>query len=470
MVFSSPTFLLFYLPLVLLFFYLVPSKYKNIVLSIASIYFYAFGEKYLVLLILLSTIINYYCGILIENGRKKLGLNISLIYNLSTLVFFKYFNFALENYNSVLKSFDIAPASFDFLPEIVLPIGISFYTFECLSYVVDVYRGEVKANKSLLEFLTFVTLFPHLVAGPVIRYVDLQRQIQTKDLSINQFSMGMERFILGLCKKMIIANTFAVIADKVFSYDVNSLSTSMVWLGILSYSIQIYFDFSGYSDMAIGLGKMFGFNFLENFNYPYISKSIKDFWRRWHISLSTWFRDYVYIPLGGNKKGNVRTYVNLFIVFFVTGLWHGASWNYIFWGLFHGSFLILERFGFDKILKKIWTPFQHFYTVFVVLIGWVFFRANTMQYAFEYISRMFFYNKGNETITTMIQYFYINNEFYFILFLAILFSMPFYKKMDNFIFQRKLIYLRPLFFITLLFVAITYIAASSYNPFIYFKF
>ncbi len=470
MVFSSPTFLLIFLPLVLLLFYAVPSKYKNIVLSVASIYFYAFGEKYLVLLILLSTIINYYCAILIENGRRKLGLNISLIYNLSTLVFFKYFNFALENYNSILKSFDLAPTSFDFLPEIVLPIGISFYTFECLSYVVDVYRGEVKANKSLLEFLTFVTLFPHLVAGPVIRYIDLQKQIQTKDLSINQFSMGMERFILGLCKKMIIANTFAVIADKVFSYDVNSLSTSMVWLGILSYTIQIYFDFSGYSDMAIGLGKMFGFNFLENFNYPYISKSIKDFWRRWHISLSTWFRDYIYIPLGGNKKGNIRTYLNLFIVFFVTGLWHGASWNYIFWGLFHGSFLILERFGFDKILKKIWIPFQHIYTIFIVIIGWVFFRANTMQYAFEYINRMFSYSKGNETVTTMIQYFYINNEFYFTLFLAALFSMPFYLKIDNFIKQRKFIYFRPLLFIILLFIAITYVAASSYNPFIYFKF
>lgn len=470
MVFSSSYFLFMFLPLVFLIYFIAPGKYKNLILTIASIYFYAFGEKYLVLLMLTSAVVDYRCALLIEQGKRGMGLGISLTFNLLSLGFFKYFNFTFDNFEALLSLFNIHSAFFEKLPQIALPIGISFYTFQTMSYTIDVYRGEVKANRNFIDFLAFVTMFPQLVAGPIVRYIDIQKQLNNKQISLLNFTLGSERFIIGLAKKMLIANTFAGIADEIFSQNISDISTLYAWLGVVAYAIQIYFDFSGYSDMAIGLGKMMGFTFLENFNYPYISKSIQDFWRRWHISLSTWFRDYLYIPLGGNKKGTYRTYFNLFIVFFVTGLWHGASWNFIVWGLFHGLFLIIERIGFNRTLAKLWTPLQHLYTIFVVLIGWVYFRAPDLKFANQYIIKMFDCTVGNISILYKINFFKIGYDTFFFGFLAILFSIPIYKHFDNILNKRIFLIVRPLVFILLLLICIVYIAADSYNPFIYFKF
>ena len=470
MVFSGPSFLLKFLPLFLLLYFLVPNKYRNLILSIGSLYFYAFGEKYLVSLIFLSTVVNYYAAKLIQNDQRKKGLLLAILFNFLSLGFFKYFNFAFDNFYTLLDYFNIESNWIKNLPIIALPIGISFFTFQTMSYVIDVYRKEVKASTNFINFLAYVTMFPQLVAGPIVRYIDIEKQLRNRTINLQNFTIGLERFIIGLAKKMLIANTFAVVADQVFKNNVFDLSTGMAWIGIISYSLQIYFDFSGYSDMAIGLGKMFGFDYLENFNYPYISKSIKDFWRRWHISLSTWFRDYVYIPLGGNKNGKYNTYKNLLIVFIVTGLWHGASWTFIFWGLFHGIFLIIERLGFDKILNYLWKPLQHLYALLVVIIGWVFFRSETLEYGFSYVKRMFVFGYGNSSVDNYIHYFYINKEFYITLFVAILFSTPIFTKIDGILNTKRFIYIRPIFFVSILFVTIIYIAGSSYNPFIYFKF
>lgn len=470
MVFSSAYFLFMFLPLVFLLYFSTPNKYKNLILSIASLYFYAFGEKYLVLLMISSAIVDYRCGILIEEGKRKLGLRISIAFNLLSLGFFKYFNFTFDNFQTILNLFDIQSEFIKNLPEIALPIGISFYTFQTMSYTIDVYRGEVKANRNFINFLAFVTMFPQLVAGPIVRYIDIYKQLNDKQISINNFVLGTERFIVGLTKKMLIANTFAAIADSVFENNVNDLSTLYAWIGIVAYAIQIYFDFSGYSDMAIGLGRMMGFNFLENFNYPYIAKNIQDFWRRWHISLSSWFRDYLYIPLGGNKKGKKRTYINLFIVFFVTGLWHGASWNFIVWGLYHGLFLIIERIGFNKIIQKAWLPIQHFYTLFIVLIGWVYFRAPDIKYANNYIVKLLNFTEGNESVPQSIKFFNLGNDTILIFVLAILFSMPVYKYFESLLRRNQFKLIRPIVYISLFLLSIIFVAADSYNPFIYFKF
>lgn len=470
MVFSSPVFLFMFLPIVLTLYFLVPKKFQNLILTIASLYFYAFGEKFLVIIMALSTVVGFYSGTLIEQGKAKLGLYLSIAVNLGFLGFFKYFNFTFDNFHSLIRLFGFESSFFDTLPHIALPIGISFYVFQTLSYTIDVYRGDVKANKNLIEFATYVTMFPQLVAGPIVRYIDIQAQIGNKELSYVNFRLGLERLIIGLTKKMIIANTFAAVADNVFNSKIDDLSTLSAWIGVLSYTIQIYFDFSGYSDMAIGLGKMFGFHFLENFNYPYISNSIKEFWRRWHISLSSWFRDYLYIPLGGNKKGRNRTYINLFIVFFVTGLWHGASWNFVVWGLFHGFFIIIERLGFDKILNRFWKPIQHIYTLLIVIIGWVFFRATDLHHAIRYLSTMFTNQHGNEATTSYLNYFYLNNEFFTLLLVAVLFSLPVFQYVNNFMNRKELTFIRPIIYLVLFIISLAYVAASSYNPFIYFKF
>ena len=470
MVFSSPTFLLMFLPLVLLLYFLVPKNFKNLILSLASLYFYAFGEKFLVILIFLSTLINYYAALLVEKRNDNRGLILAIVFNFASLFFFKYINFSFDNFNNFLNIFNIDSSFLRDFPKIALPIGISFYTFQTMSYVVDVHRKDVKASKNFINFLAYVTMFPQLVAGPIVRYIDIEKQLRERTHTVDKFNLGLERFILGLSKKMIIANTFALVADKIFATNTVDLSTSLAWIGIISYSFQIYYDFSGYSDMAIGLGKMFGFDFLENFNYPYISNSIKEFWRRWHISLSTWFRDYLYIPLGGNRKGKYGTYKNLFIVFFITGLWHGASWNFIVWGLFHGAFLIIERLGFERVLLKLWKPFQHIYTLLIVIIGWVFFRSENLTYALAYLNKMFIPSTGNPEVCNPIYYFNINNEFYIALLIAILFSMPIFIRIDNLFKTKTLVFVRPLFMFTLLFFCVIYVAASAYNPFIYFKF
>ncbi len=470
MVFSSAYFLLLFLPAVLLLYFVVPKKFRNLVLLIASLYFYTYGEKFLVLVMILSTLVDYKCGHLIEAGKRKLGLRVSILFNLLTLGTFKYFNFAKDNLASLVERFGYDAESLSGIAEIALPIGISFYVFQTMSYTIDVYRGNVKASRNLLEFATYVTMFPQLVAGPIIRYIDVQKEIVNREVTLQGFAKGLERFTLGLAKKMIIANTFAALADTVFNQTGGDFSTMYAWVGILAYTFQIYFDFSGYSDMAIGLGKMFGFNFLENFNYPYISKSITEFWRRWHISLSSWFRDYLYIPLGGNRKGKKRLYFNLFVVFTVTGLWHGASWNFILWGLFHGVFIVIEKFGFDKILKKAGQLFSHIYTLFIVVIGWVLFRAEDIQSTVNYLKRMFIYNSGNETTNDYIAYFHFNKELVFVGVLAVIFSLPTYPYLEKKLTNKNLLPLRYVFILVTLFVCITYIAAGSYNPFIYFRF
>lgn len=470
MVFSSAYFLLLFLPMVLFLYFLVPKKYKNLIILVASIYFYTYGEKFLVLVMLFSTVVDYKCGILIEEGKKKLGLRLSIVTNLLTLGIFKYFNFAIDNLQALIDSLGFNADSFDNIIEITLPLGISFYVFQTMSYTIDVYRGDVKANRNFLEFATYVTMFPQLVAGPIIRYIDIQKQISERNVDIYGFSKGLERFTIGLAKKVLIANTFAALADSIFDQTNGEFSTFNAWVGIIAYAFQIYYDFSGYSDMAIGLGRMFGFKFLENFNYPYISKSIQEFWRRWHISLSTWFRDYLYIPLGGNRKGKRRTYLNLFIVFFITGLWHGASWNFVIWGLFHGIFIVIERLGFGKILSKLWKPLQHFYTLFIVCVGWALFRSEDLLSAASYLKTMFIYSEGNQTVNDFIAYFNYNIELVIVSVLAIIFSLPVYPYVERKITSSKFLAFRYTSIIALLVLCLIYIAAGSYNPFIYFRF
>lgn len=478
MVFSSPIFLFLFLPFFLIVYYLVPDKIKNWVLLLFSILFYSWGEKLIVFVMLGSTVIDFFSAQYIEKGYRKMGLTISIIANLGFLFFFKYFNFTFENFNAFLSFFDIQSEYLKNLPKIALPIGISFYTFQTLSYSIDVFRGDTKANRNFIEFATYVTMFPQLVAGPIVRYTDIAKELKKRNHNLSNFTIGVERFIVGLAKKVLLANTFAYVADEIFSFPHYSMTPSLAWLGIIAYSFQIYFDFSGYSDMAIGLGKMLGFNIPENFNYPYISKSIKEFWRRWHISLSTWFRDYLYISLGGNRVSKNRTYINLFIVFFVTGLWHGASWNFIVWGLFHGLFLVIERIGFDKILANLWLPLQHLYALLVVLIGWVFFRAETLTDAMTYLGYMFGYNTANFNFVDVGMF--ITYEFIITSILAILFSTPIYRNIRqelsvNSNLTTSSIYglMSNAFTFTLLgvfFITILYVSASSYNPFIYFRF
>ena len=422
------------------------------------------------LIMLFSAIVDYGCGILIEKGKRKLGLFISIASNLSLLGFFKYFNFTFDNFNKLIEVLGYEGAYFENVPQIALPIGISFYTFQTMSYTIDVYRGNVKANHNFIDFAAYVTMFPQLIAGPIVRYVDINEQLRNKNISLSNFTKGVERFIIGLAKKVIIANSFASIADTLFAENYDGLSTPLIWFAIIAYAFQIYFDFSGYSDMAIGLGRMFGFNFLENFNYPYISRSIKDFWRRWHISLSSWFKDYVYISVGGNRKGKLRTYLNLFLVFFVTGLWHGASWNFVVWGLFHGVFIVIERIGFDRVLDRFWRPFQHIYTMIVVLIGWMLFRVEDLNVAWYYITRMFYYTEGDPFLSSYLWFLKFNRGTAFLFLLAILFSTPVYRFMSKRFSKYNIPLLRPLFILGLFIWSIIYIGSESYNPFIYFRF
>lgn len=472
MVFSSFVFLFVFLPSVLIINFLLKQEYRNFFLLIASLGFYAWGEGILLLLMLFSIAINYISGLGINYfinksilGSKVL-LGVAIAINLGLLLYYKYANFIVE----ILQDFGLY-LEYDH-QNIFLPIGISFFTFQGISYLVDVARQETAVQKNVFHLGLYISFFPQLIAGPIIRYHDVALEIKERTTNIDLFTSGAIRFIRGLAKKVIIANNAALIADQAFSVQMDSISQSSAWIGIICYSIQIYFDFSGYSDMAIGLGKMLGFNFKENFNYPYISKSIQDFWRRWHISLSTWFRDYLYIPLGGNRKSSWRTYFNLFLVFFVTGLWHGASWNFIFWGLFHGFFLILER---SKILKtQNWPIFlQHLYVILIVIIGWVFFRAETMLDGFNYLKAMLGITNGDNSIIFL----YINNYSVLMIMLAFIFSTPirriFNEKIMNIDYDLiKVLYetCTKLFYLALLLFSIVELAQSGYNPFIYFRF
>lgn len=471
MLFNSSIFLFIFLPILLAVYFIAKNKYRNIILLISSLVFYAWGEKEIVLIMIASTIADYCYGIMIDKGRRRLGLSLSIITNLSFLGIFKYADFAFENYNTFLNLLGVSNKYLLELPHIALPIGISFYTFQTLSYTIDVYRNKVKANYNFIEFATYVTLFPQLIAGPIVRYESVYKQLKERFVTSEKFADGIERFIIGISKKMIFANTFGFLADEIFSYPAEALATSTIWLGVIAYSLQIYFDFSAYSDMAIGLGKMFGFDIPENFNYPYISRSIKDFWRRWHISLSTWFRDYLYIPLGGNRGSQFRTYLNLIIVFLVTGLWHGASWNFIVWGLWHGAFLIIERLGLDKILKLLWRPLQHLYTLLVVVVGWALFRIEDLGVAIKVIKNMFFINENALLFPDV----YLTFEVYITFALGFIFSLPIYhfykKQVENYPVWSKIhFYGFSVFLIFLFYISICLVSAGTYNPFIYFRF
>jgi len=473
MLFSSPLFLYLFLPLALLLFYFSDTKLKNGVLLFASLVFYAWGGVAYSIILILSILVNYLFGFLIsrkKGSRVYLGLGVGI--NLGVLVVFKYADFIVANLNTLFSNFQLKPIG---QPNILLPIGISFFTFQAISYLVDVYRKEVVYQKNLVNLALYISLFPQLIAGPIVRYHDIANQLARREFSLDKFGDGVQRFIIGLGKKVLLANNFAFVADEIMNSDFADLTTPTAWIGIVAYAFQIYFDFSGYSDMAIGLGKMFGFTFLENFNFPYISKSIKEFWRRWHISLSTWFRDYLYIPLGGSRGSNSRTYFNLLIVFLLTGFWHGASWSFLFWGAFHGFFLILERLGLERLLKKAWLPIQHFYAMLVVLIGWVFFRVESIGDAFFYVKRMFV----NDALLDSNWLTYFDNKFIIVLSIGIISSTNFFPWIGSvyhkYLGQARLanVVSYTLYFIllnTLLLLSTFYLVAGSYNPFIYFRF
>lgn len=468
MVFSSTIFLFLFLPIIILGNFLFNQKYRNTFLFLGSLFFYFWGEKSLTIIMLSSILINYISGIGISYLQKqkrpvKPLLTLAIIANLSFLLYYKYFDFFLDN----IAFFGFKSAFRD--SEIILPIGISFFTFQGISYLIDLYRTDVSCQKNIIHLGLYISFFPQLIAGPIIRYHDIANELKNRIITRNLFTEGLVRFIRGLAKKVIIANSLALVADQTFDIAPTDLPTASAWLGIICYTLQIYFDFSGYSDMAIGLGKMLGFNFKENFNYPYISKSIKEFWRRWHISLSTWFKDYLYIPLGGSRKGSFLTYRNLLIVFFITGFWHGASYNFIFWGLFHGAFLILEKSKY-LLIEKLPNIIKHIYVLLVVIIGWVFFRAETFNDAIVYLQHLFTpISDGNYT-----PFIYVNNYFVFVLCLAIIFSTPIRKLISQKFNSEKLEAFQLIsnygFHLMLFLFSIMELGQSSYNPFIYYRF
>jgi alginate O-acetyltransferase complex protein AlgI len=399
MVFSSPTFISLFLPLTLALYFLLPRSAHNAVLVGASLLFYGWGDPVAALaLIVPSVIMNFYLGRMIARaeGSRRRALLISVGINLAILIAFKYTRFLLGNINDALLS---AGAAAIWVPEIPLPLGISFFTFHILSYLIDVYRGSLPPQPSLFAFTLYIINFPQLIAGPIIRYRQIADQLAARTTTLDDFEYGVLRFVTGLGKKLLIADPIGQIADIVFGVAPPELTTGAAWLGVSCYALQIYFDFSGYSDMAIGLARMFGFRFPENFNYPYSAVSIQDFWRRWHMTLSAWFRDYVYIPLGGNRGGRWQTVRNLWLVFFLTGAWHGASWNFVIWGLWHGLFLALERLSpVAAMLERTPRILRTGYTLMVVLIGWVFFRAPTLDHALSYLGRMFAFDFESESL------------------------------------------------------------------------
>ncbi len=470
MVFSSTVFLFLFLPVILGVFYLSPKGLKNWVLFLSSLIFYAWGEGLIVLVMLFSATVDFSCGLIIEKGWRKTGLWLSVFSNLAILGFFKYFNFTFENLGYLLDALGVEAAWVYNLPTIMLPIGISFYTFQTMSYTIDVYRNKVKASQKFIEFATYVTMFPQLVAGPIVRYAEIHKQLAVKNLSWVGFSVGVERFIIGLAKKVLIANTFAAIADDIFQQDVADLSSGYAWLGVIVYAFQIYFDFSGYSDMAIGLGRMMGFHFPENFNYPYVSKNIREFWSRWHMTLSAWFRDYLYISLGGNRKGRSRTYLNLLIVFFITGLWHGANWNFVVWGFFHGFFMMMERGRVGQILSQLPNVFQHAYALLVLGVSWVFFRVETLPDIWIYLGKMFWLSPGEPSVNSYLDFFHLNGRTFFFLIIATFFSIPLFTRIRLKRSSASFQWLRLSWLGMLFILCLMYIGAGSYNPFIYFRF
>lgn len=488
MVFSNLTFLFAFLPLFFLCYFAVGRffgiKGKNLVLFLFSLVFYAWGEPVYILLMIYSTVLDYICGRMIESGelsqnlrKKKIFLAISLTGNLGLLGVFKYLTMFLSTANT-LFSLHIP------VPNIILPIGISFYTFQTMSYSIDVYRGKVKAQHNIINFGAYVAMFPQLIAGPVVRYETVERELNYRVESLHDFAEGARRFIVGLGKKTLIANTMAQVADSLFANPPAELGALGAWVAIIAYTFQIFFDFAGYSDMAIGMGRMMGFRYLENFNYPYIANSITDFWRRWHISMSTFFRDYIYIPLGGNRVSKPRWIFNVFVVWFATGLWHGASWNFVLWGLYFGLLLVLEKEFLLKYLSE-HKVLSHFWTMFLVIFGWVIFTQETLSGLWEYTKALFggygILGTGATSAVTLLQNADVNTIFLIALFAAVLFSTPVAKRMDKKMYRLYFsrtggqeVATANAFYDVLLFIVLflctIQLALGAYNPFIYFRF
>lgn len=468
MLFSSMTFLFVFMPLVMAVYFLSKKEIRNYVLLIASIIFYAWGEPRYLAIMIITILVNYAGAILLDkhySSRQRLWIvSLTIVLDLSFLFYFKYFNFVVDNINGVLAT--------DFqLLDVIMPIGISFYTFQAMSYLIDVYRREVPAQKDVYKLALYIVLFPQLVAGPIVKYHDVCEQIDNRTIEFKNVIIGFKRFITGLAKKVLIANTLAEVVDKIFAQAPENLTTGVSWLGAVAYCLQLYYDFSGYSDMAIGLGLMFGFRFLENFNYPYISKSITEFWRRWHISLATWFKLYLYIPLGGNRKGAVRTYWNLFAVFLVTGIWHGAAWSYVAWGIWNGIFIVIERFfGLDKDKNDRWyvSAAKRVYAFFAIVWGMIIFRAESLSYAYEYICRMLHIDVTKH----LPDYDYgVNNKFAIMLIVGLICAMPVCRNLIYIKYEHKVRRTLVNIWLFLLFFWSTIsLAASTYNPFIYFRF
>ncbi|MBL4659098.1 MAG: MBOAT family protein [Alcanivoracaceae bacterium] len=465
MVFTSPTFLFAFLPVALFLYYLVPRNIKNSVLLLASLFFYAWGELAFVLVLIFSIGVNYIFGrLLYSRQQSKAILLVGVAVNLLLLGFYKYFHFLLLNLG----------IDSDFSQSIHLPLGISFFTFQAISYLVDIKRGQSKPQKNIINLGLYISFFPQLIAGPIVRYNNIAKQLLSRIHSNELFVAGVERFSYGLAKKIIIANAMGAVADPIFALDSSQLSMSLAWLAIICYALQIYFDFSAYSDMAIGLGRMFGFQFQENFNYPYIASSLRDFWQRWHISLSRWFRDYLYIPLGGNEKGSMRTYLNLLLVFFLCGFWHGASWNFLLWGMIHGGFLIVERIGLAKMLEKVPVFIRHIYTLLVVLVAWVFFRIEDISNALDFVAKMFYFQHEDSYLYSY--HYFINNQFLITVVFALILCTPISKRLVTYypsacFMGSAIVNLQRGFVVlSLLLLSVILVSASTYNPFIYFRF
>ena len=467
MVFSSLYFLFLYLPIVLLAYYITPLKWRNAVLLLFNLIFYGWGEPKYILIMFASIAIDYTHGILVtrckERGNDRgarAAVASSVFFNLALLFFFKYWDFLAKS---------LASVGLGFMPvlNIRLPIGISFYTFQTMSYTIDVYRGDARCQKNVITFGTFVTLFPQLIAGPIIKYKDLDDQLEHRTHSPEQFACGVQVFVVGLAKKVLLANNLGMLWDAYKAMPAAQLTTAGAWLGILAFSLQLYFDFSGYSDMAVGLGRMLGFDFLRNFNYPYISRSITEFWRRWHISLGTWFREYLYIPLGGNRVSKPRLLFNLLVVWAATGIWHGASWNFLLWGLYFAALLILEKFFLLRHLQKLPVPLQHLYTLFLVLVSWAIFAVEDFGHMGVYLAAMFGMAEGGLADGAFLYYL---RSYGLTLLAGCAASLPVWSGLWSRLRARPRLILLPILVLAGLLFSTAYLVDATYNPFLYFRF
>lgn len=462
MVFTSFSFIYYFLPLLLICYFVVPKKFRNIILLMFSVLFYFYGEPKYILLMLIEVLISYVVGLLIDKYKSKNILIIGIFIHVLLFGIFKYFNFVIINVNNLFHS------NLNLL-NVVLPIGISFYTFQIISYEIDVYNKKVNVQSNILKYFLYVFLFPQLIAGPIVRYQDVNNEIDNRNVTFEMFANGLRRFIIGLSKKVIIANNLGELCN--IYLNLGDKSVLFTWIFAISYMLQIYFDFSGYSDIAIGLGKMLGFNFPENFNYPYMAKSITDFWRRWHMTLSSWFRDYVYIPLGGNKKGVLKQIRNILIVWSLTGLWHGASWNFIVWGLYFGILLILEKFILKKYFSNVPKFIKGIYTLFLVMISFVIFQGDSLSSAFNIIKGLFGLN--GELFINNVTLYYLKGYVLFIV-LGVISSTNYVKnlviKISNGKGKKIINILEPIYLLILLIIVTMYLIDSSYNPFLYFRF